>query len=653
MGSVLQGAIEFLLPPEKIDPVTWGERYRVLSSKEAARPGPWRVEKTPWMRDILHDLSDESPIKILVTPKGAQIGFTEVGLIWSGWSFDQDPGTMITLWPTDGFIKRQIKQRVDPFLVSAAPMRHLFGQKRSRSSMSTLFQKSSPVGEWIFASAKSAANLRGVPAVRGMADEIDEAGEDLGDQGDVVDLLIGRLSDAGSRMKLFIPCTPTIESKSIAWKWFLRTDQAYWQVPCPHCHTHQRWVWSRFVWPEGATHKIEYVCAHCDVGFGEKHKPKVMPDGMFVPTAKATYQGAAGKHVSGFYAPLGSYSWAQCAAQYNAAGGRESELKTFTNLREGLPWRQTTDAPTSEQLEQNKEPYSFGILPPRCGAVTFGGDVQGDRVEIYVWGWGAGLESWLLQSLVVARFEPQVTAHGEVKQVERSIGAVRDEIAEKILDVWFERADGARLKVTLGLIDVNFDTTWAWRLVQLLGGRVGAVRGVGGADEDQGGVRQARLLVRSKVKREGVGRDLILHRVSSPMAFSEFYRLLKKPRPDAAAPASAWEGFVHLPDEVDDEVLLQLTADVEVMDTRKQKRVWKKLRNRNEAGDCRKYARGALEAKGIPSWSAAQWAQRFEAMEADAAARRLQVKPQADVVPDSKAPKPAPSKQPSKYLSGG
>jgi phage terminase large subunit GpA-like protein len=652
VADVLSKSIDFLVPPEKIDPVTWGERHREMSSKESARKGKWRVERTPWMRDILFDLSDESPVKILVCPKGAQIGFTEAGFIWTGWSFDQDPGTMITLWPTDGFIKRQIKQRVDPFLSSAEPMVNLFGVKKSRASASTLMQKSSVVGEWIFASAKSAANLRGIPAVRAMADEIDEAGEDLGDQGDVVDLLIGRLSDAGSRMKLFIPCTPTIESKSISWKWFGRTDKAYWEAPCPHCHRHQKWIWSHFKWPEGETHRIEYICEYCDIGFQERYKPKVMPDGLFVPTATATYQGAAGKHVSSHYAPLGSWSWQQSANQWVAAGGRESELKTFTNLRDGLPWRQTTDAPTSDQLEQNKEPYSLGILPPRCGALTFGGDVQGDRLEIYVWGFGVGLESWLVQKIAIARFDSKVTEHGEVKQVERTIQSVRDEIATHILDHWFERSDGARLKVTFGLIDVNFDTTWAMRLIALLGNRVGAVRGVGGADEDQGGAKQSRLLARSKVSREGVGKDLDLYRVSSPMAFSEFYRLLKKPRPEAGAELTEWEGFVHLPDEIDDAVLLELTCDVEVMDTKKGKRVWKKLRNRNEAGDCRKYARAALEAKGIAAWKPAHWQERFNALDSDAAARKSMALQAVGQTKGASSPQTPPPKRVNKYLSG-
>jgi phage terminase large subunit GpA-like protein len=611
--SVLHEAAAKLAPLPKVGPLAWGAEHRKLSSKETSQKGDWDPERTPWAKEILWELSDESPAKIVVAPKGAQLGFTEIGLVWMGWSFCEDPGTMMVVWPTDNFIKRQVKQRVDPFFEGTPALAELFGTKQSRGKGATLMQRSSAVGELIFASGKSAANLRGTPAVRLMADEIDEASEDLADQGDVVELALGRVSDAGIRAKVFVPCTPTIESTSIVWWWWLLSDQRKFMVPCPHCGTFQELVFEQLVFDRERPHLAEYRCAHCDGAIREIAKRTMLPAGRFEATAVASYHRLVGFHVSSLYAPLGSYSWGEMATQFVSAGGREDKLKAFTNLRLGLPWKQHGNAPSVDALAANKEPYALGTLPARCGFLTAGADVQKDRVEVYVWGWGPELESWLVGRFIISRKKPR-SQGSEILFDDRSPQEVAAEIKALINDVRWRRADGASLPMTFGLMDVNFDTTWAWQVLHLLGPRWGAVRGAGGADEDQGGQRQAVLVTKSIVERDNVS-NLVLYRVSSPMAFSEFYRHVAKARPEPDAPASAWANVVHLPDSLDDDVLRQLTADREVWDARLKRRVWTKS-GTNEAGDCRKYARAALEVKGVSKWGLLEWQTRFDALEA-------------------------------------
>jgi phage terminase large subunit GpA-like protein len=621
VAPLLRDVASSLMPPIKLDPVAWGVEHRYISAKEGAIAQQWDPNRTPWIKTVLWHLSDESPTKELVCPKGAQVGFTEAAFVWAGWSFDQDPCTLITMWPTDGFIKRQVKQRVDPFIGSAEPLRKLFGAKQSRSSASTLFQKTSDNGEWIFVSAGSAANIAGIPAVKAMADEIDRAPRDVNNEGDPISLLRGRLSDAGLRAKLFIPSTPTILGSSAVWSEFQNTDMGFMEIPCPHCGGFNMLKWENFAYPKDAFHKIEYICEHCDKGFGEKYKPKLLPEYCFRSTRETHDKTRVGLHVSGFYAPLGSYSWEQCASEYEAAGGREDKLKTFRNLREGFPWRQATDAPAASVLEKNKDPYSLGTLPEeRCGVLTFGIDIQKDRLEARVYGWGAGLESWLVWKGVYSRTKPR-TAGNDLLQDDKTIEEMRDEISADVLNRWFVRSDGGRLRPEFGLMDINFDTSWAWRLVRAFGGKVGAVRGAGGADEDQGGMRQSVFLVRSKVEREGV-KGLLLHKVSSPMAFSEFYRMVVLPRPDAQTGEGSWHGIVHLPQDIDDDELKQLTSDHEIFDTKKKRKVWAK-HGPNEGGDCRKYSRASLEARGYVDWKPHHWALRMDAIAADAAARKI------------------------------
>jgi phage terminase large subunit GpA-like protein len=95
---------------------------------------------------------------------------------------------------------------------------------------------------------------------------------------------------------------------------------------------------------------------------------------------------------------------------------------------------------------------------------------------------------------------------------------------------------------------------------------------------------------------------------------AETYRFLRLDRPtaeDLAAGASFPPGTVHLPDWVESEWLKQFVAEQLV--TVKTKRgfarlEWQKLRERNEALDCRVYARAAVWIAGADRWPEARWA---------------------------------------------
>src|SRR5665811_626051 len=52
----------------------WADRYRTLSQRASAEPGPWRTDRTPYLREIMDCLSPSSPIERVVFMKGAQIG---------------------------------------------------------------------------------------------------------------------------------------------------------------------------------------------------------------------------------------------------------------------------------------------------------------------------------------------------------------------------------------------------------------------------------------------------------------------------------------------------------------------------------------------------------------------------------------------------
>ena len=60
----------------------WTDQYRTLSLRASAEPGPWRTDRTPYLREMMDCLSPSSPIERTVFMKGAQIGGTEAGNNW-------------------------------------------------------------------------------------------------------------------------------------------------------------------------------------------------------------------------------------------------------------------------------------------------------------------------------------------------------------------------------------------------------------------------------------------------------------------------------------------------------------------------------------------------------------------------------------------
>jgi phage terminase large subunit GpA-like protein len=93
-------------------------------------------------------------------------------------------------------------------------------------------------------------------------------------------------------------------------------------------------------------------------------------------------------------------------------------------------------------------------------------------------------------------------------------------------------------------------------------------------------------------------------------------------------------GTVHLPAWIDSEWLKQLTAEQLVTVRNKRgfaKLEWQKLRERNEALDCRVYARAAAWILGADRWSEARWDDLAAqlAVQVSGAARDVPLKPKA------------------------
>ena len=64
--TVIGVAMSYAWPSERIGVAQWSERSIILSAKDSAEPGPYRVDRTPYARDPMDALSQHSPVEEVV-----------------------------------------------------------------------------------------------------------------------------------------------------------------------------------------------------------------------------------------------------------------------------------------------------------------------------------------------------------------------------------------------------------------------------------------------------------------------------------------------------------------------------------------------------------------------------------------------------------
>ncbi|CAK0780306.1 hypothetical protein CCP4SC76_7350001 [Gammaproteobacteria bacterium] len=231
---------------------------------------------------------------------------------------------------------------------------------------------------------------------------------------------------------------------------------------------------------------------------------------------------------------------------------------------------------------------------PQGGLLLVGGaDVQKDRIEVSIWAFGRGKESWLVEHRVLM---------GDTSRID-----VWGSLAGMIYEDW-PHENGAMMPIARFAIDSGYATQEVYDFVRRLGdSRVMAIKGV----------QRGAALIGTPTAVDVTTKGKKLHRgakvfpVVGSIAKMEFYRNLKKV-PEVADDGVSLvypEGFVHLP-KMDAEYLQQLCAEQLVTRRNRQGfsvREWQKTRERNEGLDAYVYARAAASAAGLDRFAEHHW----------------------------------------------
>lgn len=343
------------------------------------------------------DCCTDQVTETVVMVWASQTGKTTVFNAAIGYYIHQDPAPIMNVQPTKEMAEAWSKDRFVPMVRDTPALAELVSIDSKRDGENTIMHKRFPGGNLTISGANSPASLASRPKRVMVLDEVDRFPRSAKKEGRPSKLAIKRTATFWNR-KILKSSSPTIKGESEIEEDFERSDRRFYHVKCPHCGESQKLVWAQLKWPENQPENAHYVCGPngCIISDGDKHY--MLAHGEWI--AEAPFKGTAGFHLSSLYSPW--VTFADLAKKWVDAQGDPEKLKVFINteLAETYEENLEGDSVDEDSLVNRVEDYDT-IAPDGVLVVTMAVDVQDDRLEYEIVGWGLEDETWSLRYDVI------------------------------------------------------------------------------------------------------------------------------------------------------------------------------------------------------------------------------------------------------------
>ena len=566
-----------LAPPPKLSLSQWAERYAVLSRETSAQTG--RFKAFGYQVGMLDAVTDPAVTEISVM-KSARVGYTKMLDHVVGYYLHQDPSPVLVVQPRVEDAEDYSKTEIAPMLRDTPVLAALAGDAKARDSNQTILKKTLLNGASLtLVGANSPAGFRRITVRVILFDEIDAyPSGGAGSEGDQIALGKKRGETFWNR-KVIVGSTPTIKGVSRIEKSWEESDQRRYHVPCPHCGERQPLEWGGPDTPHGIKWRKDesgnglpetahYVCRASGCVIDEVEKPAMVAAGEWVAAKPST--GHAGFHIWAGYSLFPNAAWPKLVAEWLRVKDDPLARQTFINLVLGEPYEDRGDKALSERRLAARAETWPAEVPDGVAAITAGGDVQDDRVEIEIVGWGRNEESWSI-------------AH-EVIEGDPDTSLLWDQVDAYLKRIW-RRADGRGFEVMAACIDSGgHHTQRVYDFAKArLGRRIWAVKG----ESARGGARSPVWPAKRPTAKTKASFRPVIIGVNAAKDVIRSRLHLEEPGP----------GYMHFPADRDVNYFAQLVAERSVTKAvgGKRFRVWELPAGRaNEALDMRVYAYAAL-----------------------------------------------------------
>ncbi len=435
----------------------WADRYRVLergvSFKSANGDSMFSSADAPHQREVQESALDKDVQMTVVIGASQLFGKTEIINNIVCYHVDYKPRSMVIMYSIIESAEKFSKKKLAPALRATPRVREKVSGDKSRSSGNTISIKEFLGGSIFVVTSGSTAALRGATGSVLIGDEVDDYEDDIGGQGDPVELLWKRGESFSDTIKMLFS-TPTLDGSSKIWSRFMDSDQRFWFMPCVHCGKEIIFKKSQaskldntipaavLEYDKHDTATAHLVCLECGGKITDEERMRMYFAGRWKATAP--FNGIRGYHMSSLYAHwpcLRGYQnrLHQFASEWEAAKKKgENTLKVIINTGLCETFAEAYEKPPDDEtLLLRCEPYAHEIPEPVVYLTAFV-DTQKDRLEFEVVGWGDMEESWGIETGKLFG-DPQLPA----------VWQKLDELLFKVYD----HPSGAKMRVSCAMID--------------------------------------------------------------------------------------------------------------------------------------------------------------------------------------------------------
>ena len=588
LNKAMRKALAGMTPPADLTVTQWAEAKRRLSAESAAEPGPWRTERTPYLREPMDAFTDPK-VRHIVMVAASQVGKSEFLNNCIGYIIDEDPGSILFIHPTTIDAQEYSKLRIAPMLRDSPALRQKIAAPKSRDSHNTILQKAYPGGILTMCGSTEAHALASKPIRYVFGDERDRWATSAGNEGDPWDLAMARQTTFYNAKAVEVSTTTIKNASAIEAAYYTGTMER-WNSKCPHCGEYHEIRWSdiRFEYDEiivshKKTYKVKkvyYTCPGCGC-ISTEAEMKRAPAKWIAENPEAYGQGTRSFWLNAFVSQWAS--WESIVLKYLNALGSTKKMQVVFNTCFGEPWEDRGDIEDEDSLLARREDYGKDKngepveLPPGVLVLTAGVDTQDDRMEYEIVGHGFFGETWGIEKgIVMGRPDDDATWN---------------KLDEVVFDRVMRFENGVGLRVSMSFVDEGGHFTQSVRAQcnARISKKVFCIKGMPGQDKPYISPPKKQKIFVNQIAvgtcwqyQLGVdsGNEIIMDnlRVQTP-----------------------GQKYCHFPkrDDYGSAYFAGLLSETKVYDpNKKQPWSWKKIpgHERNEPLDCRNYALAAFKA---------------------------------------------------------
>jgi len=501
------------------------------------------------------DSINDPAIQEVVIMSCSQVGKTEILLNAIGYYISYAPSPILMVQPTLEMARAWSQDRLAPMIRDSSILQDRVAEVKSKDSGNTVLHKLFDGGHITACGANSPASLASRPIKIVLCDEIDRYPPTAGTEGNPV-MLAKRRSATFWDSKLIMTSTPTVKGASAIEEAYEQSDQRKFYVPCHKCKKKQVLKWANVKWKKNEPDTARYICENCNTAWTDHQRILNISKGKWKASEK--FNGRAGFFLNGLYSVW--VSMEEAVREFLMAKKMPETLRVFVNTYLGESWEDEGERIDELGLYERREDYQIHndiIL------LTAGVDIQDDRIEVEVVGWGLEEETWSIDYHVIFG--------------DPSANNIWQEL-DMILTKTYELPNKTKLKIVSVCIDSGHHTNMVYKFCKpRYARRVFAIKGIGGEGKSIAS-RPNRNNI-AKVPLFSIGVDTAKELIYSRLRIKDY-----------------GAGYCHFPVRYNEEYFRQLTAEKVISKYRRgfRKREWVLMRPRNEALDCRVYAVSAF-----------------------------------------------------------